>query len=65
MTEKQEQDRIDALMGISEGHVKVLWGKVVERGRGMNWKIHGLHDRMRDPMTVVRALVGRSCTSTA
>lgn len=56
MTERQEQNRIDALLAMGEGCVKVLWGKVVERGRGLNFRVHGEHDRMRDPMTVVRAL---------
>lgn len=57
MTEKQEQARLDALLAMGEGCVKVLWGKVVERGIGLNFRIHGEHDRMRDPLTVARALV--------
>lgn len=56
MTERQEQNRIDALLSISEGCVKVLWGKVVERGRGLNFKVHGVHDRYQGVMETVRAL---------
>jgi hypothetical protein len=57
MNERQEQNRIDALLAMPEFSVKVLWGHVVERGCGMNWKTHGRHKRFRDPMTVARSLV--------
>lgn len=57
MTEKQEQARLDAILAISEGCVKVLWGKVVERGRGLNFKVHGVHDRWMDPMRTIKELV--------
>ena len=56
MTEKQEQDRIDALHAMREFSIKVLWGKVVERGRGLNFKVHGVHTRMQGVMETVREL---------
>jgi hypothetical protein len=57
MTERQEQNRIDALLGMSEGHVRVLWGRVVERGRGLNFRIHGKHNRWQGVMETARGLL--------
>ena len=56
MTEKQEQARIEAILGISEGCIKVLWGRVVERGRGMNFRVHGVHGTYQGVMETVREL---------
>lgn len=60
MTDAQEDARLDALIAMGEGCVKVLWGHVVERGIGMNWRIHGIHNRLQGPMAVVRSLTWRS-----
>ena len=56
MTEAQEQCRIEAIMGITPGHLKVLWGKVVERGAGLNFRVHGVHVAYQGVMETVRAL---------
>ena len=56
MTERQEQARIDAILGITPGCVKVLWGKVVERGTGLNFKVHGRHTAYQGVMETIRAL---------
>ena len=56
MTERQEQARIDAILGITPGCVKVLWGKVVERGTGLNFKVHGKHTAYQGVMETVRSL---------
>lgn len=56
MSEKSEHARIEAIQGISEGHVKVLWGKVVERGIGLNFKVHGVHSKWQGPMETIAHL---------
>lgn len=56
MTEKQEQARIDALLDMPEFSTKVLWGRVVIRGRGLNWQLGSVTGRMVGPMDAVRYL---------
>jgi hypothetical protein len=59
MTAKQIEARLAALLTMPEMTTKVLWDRVVERGRGLNFRIHGEHDRYRDPMTVAKALTSQ------
>lgn len=57
LTEKQEQARLDAILGLCEGCLKVLWGHVVERGRGLNFKVHGKHTSWQGPMETIREMI--------
>ncbi len=56
MTSNQEQNRINAILAMGEMTTKVLWDKVVERGRGMNFKVHGAHESYQGVMETVRTL---------
>lgn len=57
MNKKQIQNRIDAILKISEGCVKVLWGHVIERGVGLNFRVHGVHTTFQGPEETARALM--------
>lgn len=56
--ERQENARTDALLAMREMSVKVLWDRVVERGRGLNYRVHGSHDRYVGVADAVSALLG-------
>jgi len=56
MTEKQEQARIEAIFAMSERSIKVLWGCVVERGLGCNWRVHGVHTAFQGVMETIKML---------
>lgn len=56
MTEKQEQNRIDAILSMPENTVTTLWDHVVIRGIGLNWKIDSTHGRWMGPLDTARGL---------
>ena len=56
MNEKQEQNRIDAILAMPENTVKTLWNHVVIRGVGLNWKLDSMHTRWMGPMDTAHGL---------
>lgn len=44
ITENEKENRIQALLAMPAMSVKVLWGLVVARGRGLNWCVGGALD---------------------
>lgn len=57
MDTKAEQNRLDAIMAMPEMSTKVLWGRVVERGIGLNWLVHGTHREFQGPLNTIAALM--------
>ena len=51
-----EQRKLKAILEMKEKTVKVIFDKVVIRGRGLNWQIGNINSKFMGPMEAVAKL---------